>query len=497
MGDKSNILRRGRFEGNQDPEISRFLSSINQDLEIMEADLWVGKAHAIMLQKQGIISGAHCTAILKAIDSIARQGREGLLGSGAEDVHVFIETEIIEQLGEEVGGRLHTARSRNDEVSTCLRIALRDRILTAVDLTTDLVDTLLRTGSNHLSTLMPGFTHLQHAQPTTLAHHLLSHAVAFHRDIDRLRSCYRRVNISPLGAGAMASTSHPIDPHLTARLLGFDGVALNSMDAVSSRDFLLETLCCLSVLGVTVSRLAEEIILWNTAEFGFVTLPDEHSSTSSIMPQKRNPDAVEITRARVSTVIGSLSSALSILKSLPQSYNRDLQEANKHLWAATEATNSILSVMGDVMGKITYHKGRMSEAANIGCPWATDLADELVRRFGLPFRTAHTVVAKVVKEWGGKSTGKISDLLRVASMDSGWEVVMQPGEIEEITDIGRSIERRKISGGPSAESVSASIRRLRDALDDDRRWLEDERQSIADARKRTEEMQRELESRES
>ena len=285
-------------------DVLDYLSSRDADKRIFEADLLVDRAHLVMLRKQGLISGEVCSCIIAALDDVT----ESDLGAG-EDVHEAIEAKVLAKVGPE-GGRMHTGRSRNDEVATCIRLALRAEMLALMDEQLSLIQTLVSLAQMHTETIIPGFTHTQHAQPTTLAHHLLAHADACFRDLARIEDAYKRVNLSPLGAAAFASTGFAIDRLRTSQLLGFDGLVENSMDAVSTRDFILEVLSDLSILMVNLSRLAEELILWSTSEFGYLELDNLFASTSSIMPQKKNPDTAELARGKTGSVMGSLVSAL-------------------------------------------------------------------------------------------------------------------------------------------------------------------------------------------
>ncbi len=486
MTSKGSIIRRSRFERPQDEEAARFLSSMSQDRKILEADIWVDKAHVLMLNRQGIISKEHALAILGALDAIASADPDELLSKKSDDVHVLLETELIRRLGEDVGGRLHTARSRNDEVACCIRIALRDELTLILEGISKLQVVLLNLAAQHTKTIMPGYTHLQRAQPTTLAHHLVAHAYALQRDAARLMSCYDRTNVSPLGAGAMASTSYPIDPELTADLLGFESVARNSIDAVASRDFLLEALSCLSILGTNLSRIAEELILWSTSEFGFIQFSDEYSSTSSIMPQKRNPDVAELARARTSTVTGCLFSAFAICKALPLSYNLDFQEATTHLWRATETMRSILAVLSGAISTMTVRGDAMRQAATAGLTWATDLADLIVLEHGLPFRTAHSIVAAVVRDSTGESDPeRISAAISRASREVvGREIVIPNEKLRRILDVESSIASKKACGGPSPAEVQRSIRRLRASVNRNLLWAAAKQRRISTSKEK-------------
>jgi len=375
--------------GNISDDVLEYISSRDPDKRIFEADILVDRAHLIMLKEQGLISPEDSSKIIEALDSVEEKD----LGEG-EDVHEAIEALIISRVGV-LGGRMHTARSRNDEVATCIRLALRTQMLDLLDEILSLVETLVELAGKNTETIIPGYTHTQHAQPTTLAHHLLAHADAYARDLERLKGCYKRVNLCPLGAAAFASTGFSINRNRTSQLLGFDGLVENSMDAVSTRDFILEVLSDLSILMVNLSRLAEEIILWSTSEFSYLELDNHFASTSSIMPQKKNPDTAELARAKAGSVMGSLVSALSICKALPMSYNRDLQEVTPHLWRSMDWARSTVRILDGCVSTLKFDKARLLESSAAGFSTATELADSLVRITGMPFRVAHLIVGRI------------------------------------------------------------------------------------------------------
>ena len=311
------MIIRGSRLGAISDDVLDFLSSREADKRIFHAEMLVDRAHLIMLKEQGWVSKEECSQIIEALAGI----EESDLGK-TEDVQEAIEAAVLAKTGP-FGGRMHTGRSRNDKVATSIRVALREEMLGLMEEQLALVTTLVELGGRHTESIIPGFTHTQHAQPTTLAHYLIAHADAFLRDMDRIEDAYRRVNLNPLGAAAFASTGFKIDRFRTAELLGFEGLVENSMDAVSTRDFVLEVLSCLSILMMNLSRLAEEVVLWSTQEFGYVELDNLFASSSSIMPQKKNPDTAEIARAKAGSVMGSLVSVMAIYKALPLSYNRD------------------------------------------------------------------------------------------------------------------------------------------------------------------------------
>lgn len=391
------LLRDGRL-GAVSNDVMEFTSSREADARIFQADLLVDRAHLVMLMEQGLIPRVVGSRIISALDDL----KELELGAG-EDVHEAIEAYVINRVGPE-GGRMHTGRSRNDEVATCIRLALREEMLGLMEELLSLIRTLNELARKHVDTVVPGFTHTQHAQPTTLAHHLLAHADAFQRDLGRIEDAYARVNQSPLGAAAFASTGFNIDRQRTCELLGFDGLVENSMDAVSARDFILEVLSDLSILMVGLSRLSEELILWSTSEFGYLELDNLFASTSSIMPQKKNPDTAELARAKAGSVMGSLVSALAICKALPMSYNRDLQEVTPHLWRGMDWTRSTVRILGACVSTLKFNTKRLEESSGAGFSTATELADSLVRKTGMPFRTAHQVVGRIAAVASGSRT---------------------------------------------------------------------------------------------
>jgi len=394
---RTDVVRLGRLSGERTGEMMRFLSSMRADRCIADADVLVDIAHVLMLEKQKIIDSDIAKQLLPALLELHDEGiPDEAFDDRFEDVHAGIESILIDAVGAEVGGRMHMGRSRNDEVATCIRMKLRDDILKQMAALLKVREVLVALASQHIESAMPGFTHLQHAQPTTLAHHLLSYEQSFSRDFDRLKDAYIRVNQSPLGAAAFASTGYPINRELTARFLGFEGLVKNTMDAVATRDFALEALSDLSILMANVSRLCEDLILWSTSFVKFVTLDDAFCSTSSIMPQKKNPDIAEIMRAKTGSVFGAYTGALLTVKGLQMSYNRDLQELTPNIWRGMRDAKESLRLLIDMLSSATFDTARMKEEAGKGFSTATELADTLVRSYGIPFRTAHNIVARAV-----------------------------------------------------------------------------------------------------
>ena len=454
-----NILRRGRLSSELDEDIERFTSSMEADRRLFDADIEVDRAHVVMLREQDIISAHDCASILSGLEKIKAEGISAL-DTSYEDVHIALEARLIEMVGEDTGGRMHSARSRNDEVATCIRLALRAELMALMEEVHDLAAALVGAGSEHHETIMPGYTHTQHAQPTTLAHHLLAHATALVRDIERLNGAYGRTNLNPLGAAAFASTGFSIDRKMTTELLGFEGMLGNSMDAVSTRDFMIESMSCFANVMTSLSRMAEELILWSSSEFDLIELDDSYSSTSSIMPQKKNPDIAELMRAKTGTVNGALVSVLTICKALPYSYNRDLQEATPHLWRAADTVRSSARMARGMVSTMKVKKENMRKASDKGFMTATELADTIVRTTGIPFRTAHHIVGAVARS--GK-TPSLHDLDAI-SMKLIHEKLSAKGlnekAVNEALDPAVNINKRTVTGGPAPKETKRQVSAL-------------------------------------
>ena len=387
-----------RFESALHPAIARFNASIAFDIELIEYDLTGSIAHAQMLGHTGIIPNSEAEQLVAGLEKIRQEYRQGKFNPGieAEDVHFAVEHRLVEIVGD-VGKKIHTARSRNDQVGTDTRLYLREQIQQIRQQLKDFQTVLLDIAENNLETLIPGYTHLQRAQPLSLAHHLLAYFHMAQRDWERLGDVYRRVNISPLGCGALAGTTFPIDRHYTAKLLEFDDVYHNSLDGVSDRDFAIEFLCAASLIMVHLSRLSEEIILWASEEFSFVTLKDSCATGSSIMPQKKNPDVPELVRGKTGRVFGYLQAMLVIMKGLPLAYNKDLQEDKEGLFDGVNTVKGCLEAMTILLQEgLEFRSQRLAAAVAADFSNATDVADYLAAR-GVPFREAYNLVGKVVK----------------------------------------------------------------------------------------------------
>ena len=450
--DPGTAVRRDRFSGGPARE---FLSSLAADAAIFEADLAVDRAHVVMLAEQGIVDDAVAGEILVALDDIETAGH-GALPDG-EDVHEAIETAVIERVGPD-GGRMHTARSRNDEVATCIRYRLREDVLAIAEATLTLREALTAVASDHVETTMPGYTHLQPAQPTTVAHYLLSYEGAVARDTGRLLDAYDRVNRSPLGGAAFAGTPFDIDRDRTAELLGFDGVVRNSMDAASSRDFLAEAATACATLSTTLSGLAEDLILF--ANKGYMEPSDEYASTSSIMPQKKNPDTLELTRGVAGDAIGEATGTLSLLKGLPRAYNRDLQRAHASVFETADDVREATEIAAGAVATADWNEAALAEAAGDGFSTATGVAD-LLAMAGLPFRTAHEVVADAavtIDDGDDPETAaeKIDEAARAVLGESLFEHVGR-ADVERVLDPAASVASRDSAGGPAPESVRSDL----------------------------------------
>lgn len=452
----SNILRRGRLEAAQDEEILHYTSSMEADRWIFNADIVVDLAHTVMLKEQGIIKEEDCSKILSGLLKIREEGMEKLDFS-YEDIHISLESRLIDMVGEDVGGRMHSGRSRNDEVATCIRLTLREELIGLLEEIFALRKTLVTLAEKHTQTLMPGFTHLQHAQPTTLAHHLCAHESALGRDFDRVQDAFSRVNLCPLGAAAFASTGFNLNRKRTQELLGFEGLLENSMDAVSSRDFLIECASVFSNLMINLSRMAEELVIWSSSEFNFIELDDMYASTSSIMPQKKNPDTAELMRGKTGVTVGSLMSLLTICKGLPLSYNRDLQEATPNIWRSVETVRASVRVMEGIIRTMKVHTDVLSAQSITGFTTATELADTFVRETGIPFRTAHQIVGMLAKEREKPTMERIDSAAEVVLGESLSSRGLTEKMVKEALNPVSNINRRKVAGGPAPEEMKHYI----------------------------------------
>ena len=456
MKDKEDVLRRGRLAAKA-KEVNDFTSSVPADRWLFLADLQVDRGHTVMLAKQGIVAKADAASILKALAAIEKEGVDAIDIPAFEDVHMAIESRLIRAIGEDAGGRMHSGRSRNDEVATCIRMAARAELLGLMKDLLQLRAALVAVAGENVATIMPGYTHLQHAQPTTLAHHLLAHVSALDRDFERLLDAYKFVNVCPLGSAAFASTGFPLDREYVAGLLGFDRPMDNSMDGVAARDFILDLLSRLALVEVDLSRLADELVLWSTAEFGFVELGDAYSSTSSIMPQKKNPDVLELARGRCGTVIGHMVAAFAIVKGLPYSYNSDLQEVTPQLLRSFEIARSSVRIVAGAVQTLTVNEEEMARKSTTGFTTATEIADTIVRATGLPFRTAHGIVGRLARGGGDPSLADVdrASVAMIGKRVSAMGLTAQM--LADAKDPAKNVDRRNILGGPAQARVRRKI----------------------------------------
>jgi len=444
-----STLWHGRFEGGPAEELMAFTVSLPFDSRLAADDLTGSRAHVRGLVRAGIISDEECASVLAALEAVEKELRDGsfVFVASDEDIHTAVERRVTELAGS-AGAKLHTGRSRNDQVATDLRLFTKREIGTVISKVLDLQQVLLDRAGEVGDASLPGYTHMQRAQPVLLAHHLLAHGWSFARDIDRLIDARIRLDVSPLGAGALAGSSLPLDPAATAADLGFAGVFNNSLDAVSDRDFVAESLFVLALLGVHLSRLAEEIILWSTDEFGFLGLADAYSTGSSMLPQKKNPDIAELTRGKTGRLIGNLTGLLATLKALPLAYNRDLQEDKEPLFDSLDTVVLALGAMAGLLASSTFHFDAMTAAANAPTAAATDLAEWLVGN-GTPFRDAHAIVGALVRR--SLDEGIALRELVSASTELGPDAVF-------LVDPGVAVTRRTTPGGGGAVPVAEQLK---------------------------------------
>ena len=452
----SNAMWGGRFESGPAAIMEEINASVTFDQILWRQDIAGSRAHVKMLAQQAIVSESDAASILKGLDAVAQEIESGQFqfSRALEDVHMNVESRLAVLIGA-AAGRLHTARSRNDQVATDMRLWVRDTLDELDGQMRDLQLALSEKAQDHAGSVMPGFTHLQSAQPVTFGHHLMAYVEMLGRDRSRLKDARARMNECPLGAAALAGTSFPIDRHATAKALGFDRPTANSLDSVSDRDFVLEALSLASICGMHLSRLAEEIVLWTTPQFGFIRLSDAFSSGSSIMPQKRNPDAAELVRAKSGRVIGALTALLVVMKGLPMAYAKDMQEDKEGTFDALPTLSLMLAAMTGMVRDMIPDTKAMKKAAGAGYATATDLADWLVRSLNMPFRDAHHATARLV---GLASAGKIGlEKLSLAQMQSV-EPRIHDG-VFEVLGVDKSVKSRTSYGGTAPQNVRLQARR--------------------------------------
>ena len=446
----------GRFKKGTNDLVNEFNSSIRVDSRMYKEDVEGSLAHVKMLGKQKIIPSKASKKIEDGLNEMLKRMDNGVIGidPSSEDIHSFIEGTLTYYIGDE-GKMLHTGRSRNDQVTLDLRLYLKKEIKLIISDIIDLEKVLSKKAKENIDTIMPGYTHMQKAQPITLAHHLLAYAEMFKRDIGRLQDTYKRTDMMPLGSGALATSTYPIDREFVANELGFSQVTLNSLDSVSDRDYVIETLSSLSLIMMHLSRFAEEIILWCTDEFKFIQLDDEYSTGSSIMPQKKNPDVAELVRGKTGRVYGDLITLLTVMKGIPLAYNKDMQEDKEALFDALDTVTLSLKTFSGMIDTMKVNKDNMKKGASGGFTNATDVADYLAKH-NVPFRTAHSIVGEMVlyciKE------NKAIEELSLEEFKSFSPVFEE--DIYNAIDLLICVEERKVIGGPSSESIKIQINAL-------------------------------------
>lgn len=443
----------GRFSKATDTLVDDFNSSIRFDARMYAEDIEGSQAHAEMLGRQGIIPQEDAALIVRTLEEIKADIEAGRVEFqiDAEDIHMNVETILISRIGD-VGKRLHTGRSRNDQVALDIRMYLRREIDEISADLKELRKTILAIAEKNLTVIMPGYTHLQKAQPITLAHHVMAYYEMLKRDGQRLADCRSRLNVMPLGSGALAGTTYPLDREFVAEKLGFDGITQNSLDGVSDRDFVCELAFDLSMIMTHLSRFSEEIILWSSHEFGFIELDDAYSTGSSIMPQKKNPDVAELARGKTGRVYGSLMGLLTMMKGLPLAYNKDMQEDKEQIFDAVDTVKMCLPVFSKMLATMRIRKERMLQGAKGGFTNATDVADYLVKH-GLPFRDAHAVVGKMVAYCIEKDT--VIDALSMEEMKKFSSLI--EADIYEAISLETCVNQRKLTGGPAVETMRKVI----------------------------------------
>ena len=457
----SQKLWGGRFTQPTDKFVEEFTASIQFDQRLYRYDIQGSKAHAEMLGRQGIITVAEAQQIIAGLDEILADIEAGKIkfSVALEDIHMNIEARLIERVGA-VGGKLHTGRSRNDQVAVDIRLYLRDEIDTILGYLEKLASSLLEQAEGNLAVIMPGYTHLQTAQPVLYSHHMLAYREMIARDDSRLQDLRARFNVMPLGAGALAGTTFPIDREWVAGQLGFDGVTRNSLDSVSDRDFAIEFCSFAAILMMHLSRLSEELILWSSADFNFIELTDAFCTGSSIMPQKKNPDVPELVRGKTGRVYGNLVSLLTLMKSLPLAYNKDMQEDKEPLFDTVDTIKGALKIFADMIAEMRVKADNMRIAAARGFSTATDVADYCVRK-GLPFRQAHEVVGKTVRYC--VETGKDIPELSLDEFRQFSELI--EADIYDFVTLEASVNARRATGGTATVAVQREIERIKSGRD--------------------------------
>ncbi|HEY1968757.1 MAG TPA: argininosuccinate lyase [Pseudonocardia sp.] len=463
-----SALWGGRFTGGPADALAALSKSTHFDWRLARYDITGSRAHARVLHGAGLLSADELTGMIGALDTLEADVVSGTFAPAEadEDVHSALERGLIERVGPELGGKLRAGRSRNDQIATLLRLWWRDTARRIAAGVLDVVDALLAQADRHPGAAMPGRTHLQHAQPVLLAHHLAAHAQALVRDVDRLRDADRRAALSPYGSGALAGSSLGLDPEAVAAELGFSGSVANSIDGTAARDVAAEAAFVLAMIGIDLSRIAEEVIVWATVEFGYVTLDDAFSTGSSIMPQKKNPDVAELARGKAGRLIGNLSGLLATLKAQPLAYNRDLQEDKEPLFDSADQLELVLPAMAGMVDTLVFHTDRLAALAPAGFTLATDVAEWLVRA-GVPFRVAHEAAGACVRAAEARGVG----LDELTDAELGAASPALTPKVREVLSVAGSIASRDGRGGTAPGRVAEQLRELRGTIADARTWI--------------------------
>ena len=451
---RSAKLWGGRFSEGTEASVEAFTASVHYDRRLYRHDIAGSKVHARMLARQGLITSEECDIILRGLEEILAEIESGafVFRPELEDIHMNIEKALTDKTGE-AGEKLHTARSRNDQVSLDLRLYLREEGEGLSSLLLRVQQSFARLARKYMGAVMPGYTHLQRAQPVLLSHHMLAYVEMFERDRERMNDCLKRLNLLPLGSAAMAGTGLPIDREFVAGELGFAGITANSMDSSGDRDFVLEFVFCCTVIQLHLSRLAEELVLWASREFDFIEIGDRYCTGSSIMPQKKNPDIPELIRGKTGRVAGALTALLMTVKGLPLTYNRDLQEDKEQVFDALDTVRASLAITAELLNNLTFKTGRLKEAAAGGFMTATDLADYLVRK-NMPFRQAHHVVGRIVAHCQQREI-ELTDLT-LADLRSFSELL--DGDVQEVLTVEGSVNSRISPGGTAGVRVEEALK---------------------------------------
>lgn len=454
----SKLLRGGRLTSTRE-DVIKFTSSMRSDQRLLNSVIKINKAHTIMLMERKIVSWSQGIKLLQALNEL--DGAKPKFEQLIEDIHVYVEEEIAKKAGPEAGGNLHVGKSRNDQVSTAIRMELRKSLIHLMISLIKLQEALVELAEKHVETVFPGYTHSQPAQPVTFAHYLLSFADMLERDLHRLEESYSRIDLCPMGAAALATSSFPLSRERVAELLGFSGVLENSIDCVSSRDFVLEVLAVLVITAVDLSRIAEDLILWSSLDSKFVELPDQFSSTSSIMPQKKNPEVLEVIRARAGHIIGNFVASTVTMKALPSSYNLDFQEITPKLWESVDETTESLDMLSKLIVHLKVNKDAILDKCSLYFFTSTELANTLTRGYGVPFRIAHKIVGSAIKRLIQKNLA-LSDLTpeflrEIAEETSGVSIKVKMEDIRASLNPLGFVESHKVRGGPSPSETQRMI----------------------------------------